>query len=135
MNRIFKLLVITFSFVPVESVFPMPDLPEDINKQVVAAISSGKANDIKNYFNSMVDLTIGKNENTCSRNQAGRIIKDFFDHNPVKSFKVIKQGSSNDGSQYTVGELHSGEKVFRVYYLIKKTGNDYLIQQFQIQEQ
>jgi hypothetical protein len=135
MNLIFKLLVITFSLLPVEKVFPVPDLPEDINKQVVAAILSGNAGELEKYFNSMIDLTVGKNEDTYSRNQAGRIIKDFFDHNPVKSFKVNKQGTSNDGSQYSVGELHSGDKVFRVFYLIKKTGNVYLIQQLQIQEQ
>ena len=135
MNRIFKILVIPVFLSSIERVFPLSDHPEDINKQVVTAISTGNADELEKYFNSMVDLTVGINEDTYSKNQAGRIVKDFFEHNPVKSFKVSKQGTSNDGSQYSVGELHAGDKVYRVFYLIKKTGNVYLIQQFQIQEQ
>lgn len=134
MSRIFTLLLISFFLLPFNRIFPVPDYPEDINKQVVAAISEGNAVELEKYFNSMIDLTIGKNEDTYSRNQAGRIMKDFFSHNPVKSFKVSKQGASNDGSQYSVGELNAGDKIFRVFYLIKKTGNVYLIQQLQIRD-
>ena len=135
MKRIFKIALMFFFLVPAETAFQENDQPEDINKQVISAISAGSASDLEKYFNSMIDLTVGNNEDTYSKNQAGRIIKDFFDHKPVRSFKVSKQGTSNDGSQYTVGELLAGSKVFRVFYLIKKTGNIYFIQQFQIQEQ
>jgi hypothetical protein len=111
------------------------DGPEETNKQIVAAISAGNAESLSNYFNSMVDCGIIGNEDTYSKAQATRIIQNFFDKYPVKSLKITKQGTSTDGSQFSIGELDAGGKIFRLFYLLKKISGSYVIQQFQIQEE
>jgi hypothetical protein len=107
----------------------------DVNKQIAAALSAGNAADLTNYFNTMVDLTIPGTEDNFGKTQATRILQDFFTKNPVKSYKTTRQGNSNDGSLFSIGRMDAGNKIFRVYYLMKKSADKYLIHQFQIQEE
>jgi hypothetical protein len=112
-----------------------PDGPEETNKQIVAAITAGNADNLSKYFNSMVDCGIMGTEDTYSNTQAARIIQNFFDKYPVKSLKINKQGMSTDGSHFSIGDLSAGGKMFRLYYLLKKIAGSYVIQQFQIEEE
>jgi len=106
-----------------------------INKQIGASLSTGNATELSGYFNTMVDLSIPGTEDSFGKTQATRILQDFFSKYPVKSYKTNKQGSSTDGSQFSIGRMEAGNKIFRVYYLMKKSSDKYLIHQFQIQEE
>jgi hypothetical protein len=118
---------------------PFHSMPEsgqdDINKQIVSALTAGNATILSDFFNSMVDLGISGNEDTYSKTQATQILKDFFIKNPVKSVKITRQGSSTDGSQFSIGEMQTGTGAFRIYYLLKKVAGKFLIQQLQIQKE
>ena len=105
------------------------------NNQISSALSAGNAAGVASYFNTMVDLSLPGTDDSFGKTQATRILQDFFSKYPVKSYKTTKQGSSNDGSQFYIGRMESGNKIFRVYYLMKKSGDKYLIHQFQIQEE
>jgi hypothetical protein len=108
--------------------------PEETSAQVTAALQAGNAADVAKNFNAMVDLTLPGYDDTYSKTQAGQILKDFFTQNPVRSFKITRQGSSPDGSQYTIGSLEAGKKVYRVYFIIKSVNGQNLVQQLQVQE-
>jgi hypothetical protein len=108
--------------------------PEETAAQVSAALQAGNAADVAKYFNPMVDLTLPGYDDSYSKTQAGQILKDFFTQNPVKGFKVTKQGSSPDGTYYTIGTLETGKKNYQVYFLIKTANGQNLIQQLQLQE-
>jgi len=108
--------------------------PEETATQVSAAIQAGNATEISKYFNTMVDLTLPGYDDSYSKAQAGQIMKEFFSQNPVKSFKITRQGSSPDGSHYSIGSLETGKKVYRVYFLIKSVNGQNLLQQLQVQE-
>lgn len=108
--------------------------PEETAAQVTAALQSGNAMEVAKNFNAMVDLTLPGYDDTYSKTQAGQILKDFIAQNPVKSFKITRQGSSPDGSQYTIGSLEAGKKIFRVYFIIKAVNGQNLVQQLQVQE-
>jgi hypothetical protein len=108
--------------------------PDETATQVSVAIQSGNAAEVAKYFNAMVDLTLPGYDDTYSKTQAGQILKDFFSQNPVKSFKITRQGASPDGSQYRIGSLEAGKKVYRVYFIIKTVGSQNLVQQLQVQE-
>jgi hypothetical protein len=112
----------------------MCQIPE-INKQIASVLAAGNVNGLASYFNTMVDISIPGTEDSYGKTQATRILQDFFSKHPVKSYKTTKQGSSNDGSQFTIGRMEAGNKNFRVYYLMKKSSDKYLIHQFQIQEE
>ena len=108
--------------------------PEETAVLVTSAIQAGNATEVSKYFNSMVDLTLPGYDDTYSKTQAGQIMKDFFSQNPVKVFKITRQGSSPDGSQYSIGSLDTGKKVFRVYFLIKSVNGQNFVHQLQVQE-
>jgi hypothetical protein len=103
--------------------------PEVTNAAISAALALGNAGNLSDYFNSMVDLGLAGNEDTYSKAQATQILKDFFSKNPVRSFKVTRQGTSTDGSRFTIGEMKTATETLRVYYLLKKVTGKYLIQQ------
>jgi hypothetical protein len=133
-NSIFTIVF----FLPVVFISMSPasnDGPEETNKKILAAISAGNAETLSGYFNSMVDCGILGTEDTYSKAQAARIIQTFFDKYPVKTVKITKQGTSTDGSRFSIGELDAGGKTFRLFYLLKKISDSYVIQQFQIQEE
>ncbi len=117
----------SLGFLPVAS-------PEETAAQVTAAIQAGNAAEVARYFNSMVDLTLPGFDDSYSKTQAEQIMKEFFAQHPVKSFKVTRQGSSPDGSQYSIGSLDAGKKIYRVYFLIKSVNGQNLIHQLQVQE-
>lgn len=131
--KILPLLLLAMVLLPFHSI-PEPG-PDDTNKQIVAALTAGNAVALSDYFNAMVDLGISGNEETYSKTQATQILKDFFTKNPVKSVKITRQGSSTDGSQFSIGEMQAGEGKFRIYYLLKKVLGKFLIQQLQIQKE
>ena len=108
--------------------------PEETAAQVASAIQAGNATEVSKYFNSMIDLTLPGYDDSYSKTQAGQIMKEFFAQNTVKSFKITRQGSSPDGSQYSIGSLDTGKKVFRVYFLIKSVNGQNLVHQLQVQE-
>jgi hypothetical protein len=108
--------------------------PEETAKQVAAALKSGNAAAVSNHFGTMVSLSVPGFDETYSKTQAGQILKDFFSRTPVTAFKVTRQGSSEDGSHYSIGELQSGQKKYRVYYLIRQVSGKPVVQQLQIQE-
>jgi Domain of unknown function (DUF4783) len=128
------LLILFFSFT-IHSLYSQVTGPEETNKMIVAALTAGNSAELSKYMNSMVDLGIKGTEDTYSKNHAARILKDFFTNNPVKSVKILKQGTSNDGSQFSIGQIQAGDKTYRLYYLLKRVTANYLIQQFQIEEE
>ena len=108
--------------------------PDETEKKIALAIQAGDAAEVSKYFNTLIDLTIPGYDDTFSKAQAGQILKDFFSKNLVKAFKINNQGSSSDGSRYSIGSLEAGGKSYRLYFLIKSIGGQELIQQFQMQE-
>ena len=130
--KILPLLLLAMVLLPFH-LFP-ESVPDEPNKQIVAALTAGNAAALSDYFNSMVDLGISGNEDSYSKTQATQILKDFFTKNPIKSVKITRQGSSTDGSMFSIGEMQAGADKFRIYYLLKKVGGRFLIQQLQIQK-
>ena len=135
MKNIGKFLLILFFFLFYYPTHSETTGPEETNKLIVAALNAGNSSELSKYFNNMVDLGITGTEDSYSKNHATRILQDFFTKYPVKSVKILKQGTSNDGSQFSIGEMVAGNKTFRLYYLLKKITTQYLIQQLQIEEQ
>ena len=128
----YPVLLLILFVLPIQSLIGQT---EDVNRQIESALGSGNTQELEKYFNSMVDLSLPGIEDAYGKTQAIRILGDFFSKNPVKSYKTSKTGNSNDGSQFSIGKMEAGNKSFRIFFLIKKISGQYLIHQFQIQEE
>lgn len=103
--------------------------PED----VANAIKTGNAGQISKHFSDNIDLKILDKEEVYSKSQAELIIKDFLAKHVVKSFTITHKSSAKNDSEYAIGSLETSSGKYRVYYLMKKTANKLLVNQFKIE--
>ena len=132
-----KQLIISFLFVfaVFSSLTTNLVAQNSIAGEVSNAIKNGNSKDLAKNFYSSIDLTVPGNEGTFSKSQAELIVKDFFTKNPPKSFAINHQGTSADGSQYSIGTYTSSSISYRTYFIIKKFSDTYYIQQIQFEQQ
>jgi Domain of unknown function (DUF4783) len=135
MTQLWKILLGIMAVLLLSFRFEPASIQDETNKQILAALTAGNAVVLSSFFNNMIDLGISGNEDTYSKTQATQILKDFFTKNPIKSVKFTSEGSSTDGSQFTIGEMKAGSGTYRLYYILKKVSGKFLIQQLQIQKQ
>jgi len=103
--------------------------------QVSLAIQSGNAKEVSRYFGSEVKLTMNDEAQVYNKTKAEIQLKNFFtQHNP-RSFKIIHQGSSSQGTQYAIGNLKTNNGSFRTYVLIKKLGDRPLIKELKFERE
>ncbi|MCE9538315.1 MAG: DUF4783 domain-containing protein [Bacteroidetes bacterium] len=105
----------------------------DIIDGISSAIRTGNPKSISKYFIENIDLKVIAQEDVYSKQQAEMILKDFFTKHPVKSYTVAHKSEPKAGSQYVIGTLETENGKFRIYFLIKTTGSETLIQQFRIE--
>ncbi len=96
------------------------------------AIKSGNAAELAKYMNSTVELLLLEKEDFYKKAVAETILKDFFNEYPTKDFIIRHQGARND-AQYAIGNLETEKGNFRVYFLLKKVGQELLIHQIRIE--
>ena len=106
----------------------------DIGSEIAASIRAGNARELSLWFSNNVDLTVLGKEEMYSKAQAEQVLRDFFSKHPPKSF-VLKHKSNNPtAAQYGIGSyVSTGNSRFRIYFLIKKIGNQSFIQQLSIE--
>ncbi|HMC99165.1 MAG TPA: DUF4783 domain-containing protein [Ferruginibacter sp.] len=100
--------------------------------EVVSAMKSGNTNQITKYFDNTVEITTPGSSNSYSKDQAERVLIDFFSTNSVKSFEVVHKGE-NSGSQYCIGTLSTKGGSYRTTIFMKQKGNQQLLQELRFE--
>lgn len=107
------------------------DMAEDIGK----AIRNGSAREMARYFGQNVDLYLPRAEGTFSRSQSEIILREFFSRNSPRSYTVVTQGASGDGSVFVIGRFTTRQgQTFRSYILIKKVSQTYYLHHVQFDQ-
>lgn len=99
---------------------------------IAVAIKAGNASELSKYMNSTIELLLLDKEDFYKKNVAETILKDFFSEYQTKDFTILHQGAKND-AQYAIGNLKTEKGDFRVYFLLKKVGQELLIHQIRIE--
>ncbi len=108
---------------------------EEMIKEIGQAISNGSARDMSQYFGQNVDLYLPRAIGTFSRSQSEIILREFFNRNRPKSYTVVNQGVSGDGSVYIIGRYTTrGGQSFRTYFLIKRISRSYILHHVQFDQ-
>jgi hypothetical protein len=104
----------------------------NIPGEISIAFKAGNAAELSKYMNSTIELLLLDKEDFYKKNVAESILKDFFTEHPTKDFTIRHQGAKND-AQYAIGNLKTEKGDFRVYFLLKKVGQNLLIHQIRIE--
>lgn len=82
--------------------------------ETVAALKSSDANALSAWFASSVELTIGDKEMMYGKEQAKRMVGDFFAKNVPATYET-KHKSDAGASKYIIGTYKGKTGSFRVY--------------------
>jgi hypothetical protein len=99
---------------------------------ISVALKTGNATELCRYMNSTVDMVLLQTEDFYKKNVAETILRDFFNEYHAKDFTIRHQGAKND-AEYAIGNLETEKGNFRVYFLLKKVGQESLIHQIRIE--
>ncbi len=125
MKKILLLLLIPF-------IFTTNSFASDFS-QIIEAIKTGNVEVLSKMFDTSIDLKVLDQENVFTQAQAKLILKDFFSKNPPQSFSINHEGGT-EASRFAIGKLSTAKGNYRIYFLIKKKGDELLIQKFRIEE-
>ncbi len=103
-------------------------IPEGISK----SINEGNCKELAGFFNNNIELLILDNEDVYSKSQAELIMKDFFNKYPPKEFVILHEGG-REASRYAIGSFVSEKGVFRVYFLLQRLDETFVIHQMRIE--
>lgn len=102
-------------------------------EDVVSAMNTGNANQLSNYFDKMVEITLHDKSRSYSRSQAEVIIKDFFHAYAVKAFRIVHKGANN-GSEFCIGNLQTRYGEFRTTIFMKTRSQKQVLQEIRFEE-
>lgn len=84
-----------------------------ITKDIVNAFEKGDAKEIAAHFHDNLELQVLDKVHITSKNQASRILQDFFKENKPVSFTVNYEGIKQ-GAKYGLGILETKEGKYRI---------------------
>jgi hypothetical protein len=108
--------------------------PVKAQENMIRALTAGDGEAIGDCFNDLVDLDIPGYKGTYSRAQAGRMVRDFFGQHSVAGFRIVRQGTLGEKEHYTMAELRSGQKTWKVYFVLKDKEGKGVVPLFHINE-
>jgi len=120
--RITTKLIIGLLMIISASLYGQQESPE-----LVKAIREGDARTLSGFFHKSLEMTILDKDYVVSKEQATRILEDFFKSNKPVDF-TISFGGEKDDSHYSIGNLKTKDKNFRVnLFFIENQENKRLI--------
>lgn len=99
----------------------------DVINNMRAALKAGSSKEFVKSFNTMVELNFEGEKSNYSRSQAELVLKEFFKKYPPTDFQYIHKGASKQGLTYVIGKYTFENGSFRVWILIKKFDENYLV--------
>lgn len=100
----------------------------EVINNVRTAIKAGSSRELVKSFNNMVELNFEGAKSNYSKSQAELVMKEFFKKYPPQDFQYIHKGSSKEGLTYVIGKYDFESGSFRVWILVKKFGDNYLVE-------
>lgn len=91
----------------------LPLIAQTIPSKLVKAIKEGDAASMAVFFHQSLEMTILENDYEISKNQATRIMENFFEEHKPTSFKISFEGTKEQ-SKYAIGTLTTSDESFRV---------------------
>ena len=106
MHRLITILLVGMMFL-------LPVTGQTVPDDLVEAIKAGDASGMSSYFHQSLEMTILEKDYVASKNQATRIIENFFKNHTPTDFSISFEGTK-EKSRYAIGSLKTADANFRV---------------------
>ena len=110
------------------------DGSQDVFTPIGKYIQSGDYDKLSAWFADNLELDMMGAVNTCTRNQAKLIMKNFFSQYTPKKFNIIHK-SGKAPMKYAVGSLVAGGERFRVILYVKTSDTSSHIEQLKAERE
>lgn len=91
---------------------------DDIFNRIGQTFIKNDFQKLSDFFSNTLDITVESNDGTYGKQQAIVLMKEFFNHHKIASFKIKHKGSSNERTHYAVCNMSSGVENWSVYILL-----------------
>jgi hypothetical protein len=86
---------------------------QKVPEGIIQAFKTGDARKLSSHFYTNIEIQIFKETQIISRNQAARIMQDFFSNHPPVSFNVSYEDFELD-TKYGLGTMVTAKESFRI---------------------
>ena len=107
---------------------------QSVPEGLISAMKNGDAKKLSVYFHQSLELTIIENDYMSSKNQATKIMEDFFKDNKPVDFKISFEGTK-EKSKYAIGILETKDQNFRINLFFLNKGDEKLIYYISIEKE
>lgn len=128
MRKLTLMLMLLLSF----SLRGAETLPGDVFFPISKYIRQGNPEALSAWFADNLEIAVISRGENCSRSQAIRILKNFYDSYTPRSFEIIHTAGRPE-MKYALGILNAGGENFLVTLFVSLKGNSFLIQQIKIE--
>ena len=127
MEKVIRYRFLFFAFIFSISLSLETIAQSEVINNMRAALKAGSSKELVKGFNTIVELNFEGEKSNYSRSQAELVLKEFFKKYPPTDFQYIHQGASKQGLTYVIGKYTFENGSFRVWILIKKFQDNYLV--------
>jgi hypothetical protein len=127
MEKVVRYCFLVFTFIFSISFAADSNAQSEVINNLRASLRAGSSKELVKNFNTMVELNFEGEKSNYSRSQAELVLKEFFKEYPPTDFQYIHQGASKQGLTYVIGKYTFENGSFRVWILIKKFEDNYLV--------
>ena len=110
------------------------DTSPDVFSPICKYIQTGDSDKLSAWFADNLELDILGAVNNSTRNQARRIMKNFFNNYSPKQFNLIHK-SGKAPMKYAVGTLDAGGEKFRIILYVKTNEGRSYIQHLKVERE
>ena len=110
------------------------DTSPDVFSPICKYIQTGDSDRLSAWFADNLELDILGAVNNSTRNQARRIMKNFFNNYTPKQFNLIHK-SGKSPMKYAVGTLDAGGEKFRIILYVKTNEGRSYIQHLKVERE
>lgn len=127
MEKKIRYCFLLFAFIFSISISSESNAQSEVINNMRTALKSGSSKELVKAFNTIVELNFEGEKSNYSRSQAELVLKEFFKKYPPTDFQFIHKGASKQGLTYVIGKYTFENGSFRIWILIKKFGDNYLV--------
>lgn len=127
MEKKIRYCFLLFAFIFSISFSSESNAQSEVINNIRTALKSGSSKELVKSFNTIVELNFEGEKSNYSRSQAELVLKEFFKKYPPTDFQFIHKGASKQGLTYVIGKYTFEGGSFRIWILIKKFEDNYLV--------